>query len=86
MVVKLKIDGENIETGIKPVALANTKENLITACSSTSIWSELLLVVIHQFDGPSGQESWLVEEKLWSKYGGDQTVDSEDLLKPCSKL
>ncbi|MFQ6653892.1 hypothetical protein Gotur_025082 [Gossypium turneri] len=28
----------------------------------------------------------LVEEKLWSEYGGDQAVDGEDLLKPFSKL
>ncbi|MFQ6657348.1 hypothetical protein Gotur_027074 [Gossypium turneri] len=28
----------------------------------------------------------LVKEKLWPEYGGDQTVDGEDLLKPCSKL
>ncbi|MBA0766117.1 hypothetical protein Gotri_015186 [Gossypium trilobum] len=40
----------------------------------------------HQFDDPSGQESWLVEEKLWPEYCGDPTVDGGDLLKPCSKL
>ncbi|MBA0688162.1 hypothetical protein Goari_005966, partial [Gossypium aridum] len=78
---------ENIETGIKVVALANIKEDPITAHSLTSVWSDLLLrIKSHQFDDPSGQESWLVEEKLWSKYGGDQTVDGEDLLKPCFKL
>ncbi|KAK5783823.1 hypothetical protein PVK06_038338 [Gossypium arboreum] len=38
------------------------------------------------FDDPSGQESWLVEEKLWPKYGGDSTMDSGDQLKPCLKL
>ncbi|MBA0738858.1 hypothetical protein Gogos_012176 [Gossypium gossypioides] len=40
----------------------------------------------HQFDDPSGQESWLVEEKLWPEYCGDPTVDGGDPLKPCSKL
>ncbi|MFQ6653891.1 hypothetical protein Gotur_025082 [Gossypium turneri] len=24
-------------------------------------------------------DPWLVEEKLWSEYGGDQAVDGEDL-------
>ncbi|PPE02243.1 hypothetical protein GOBAR_DD00702 [Gossypium barbadense] len=40
----------------------------------------------HQFDDLSNQESWLVEEELWSEYGGDPTMDGRDLLKPCSKL
>ncbi|MBA0649062.1 hypothetical protein Goklo_016674 [Gossypium klotzschianum] len=52
----------------------------------TLVWLELLLVAMHQFDDPSGQESWLVEEKLWPEYCGDPTVDGGDLLKPCSKL
>ncbi|MBA0556753.1 hypothetical protein Golob_026830, partial [Gossypium lobatum] len=37
-------------------------------------------------DVMNGQESWLVEEKLWPEYCGDPTVDGGDLLKPCSKL
>ncbi|MBA0855578.1 hypothetical protein Goshw_015725 [Gossypium schwendimanii] len=40
----------------------------------------------HQFDDPSGQESWLVEEKLWIEYCGDPTMDGGDPLKHCSKL
>ncbi|MBA0743923.1 hypothetical protein Gogos_006572 [Gossypium gossypioides] len=59
--------GENIEVGIKTVDWANIKGDPVTARSSAS------------FDDPSGQESWLVEEKLWPKYGGDQAVDGEDL-------
>lgn len=40
----------------------------------------------HQFDDPSGQESWLIEEELWSEYGGDPTMDDRDPLKPYSML
>ncbi|MBA0765860.1 hypothetical protein Gotri_014978 [Gossypium trilobum] len=40
----------------------------------------------HQFDDPSGQESWLVKEKLWTQYCGDPTMDGGDPLKHCSKL